>query len=810
MSETEEHADVVVIGSGFGGSVSAYRLAEAGHAVVLLERGKAFPPGSFPRDPHGVAQNVWDPAQGRHGMFDLWSFQGLEAVVAAGLGGGSLIYANVLLRKDEKWFVRDQPVPGGGYETWPVTRADLDPHYDRVEQMLGARPYPFADTTPKTAELRSAAAAAGLDFGLPPLAVSFSATPGGPAEVGVPLETPPYGNLHGRPRSSCVLCGECDFGCNTGSKNTLDHTYLSAAAHHGADIRTGHEVRGIAPLDAGGFEVRYVVHDMDSEGTHTDTASLALRRLRCDRLVLAAGTLGTTALLLRSRTAFPGLSTALGSRFSGNGDLLGLLLDATRPDGSPRRLDGSVGPVITSRVRVADAADGAAPGTWPPPRGHYVEDAGYPVLVEWLVELARAGGLTSRGGRFVAGLLAARLRRQNRSTISDDVAALLGSGRRAASSVPLLGMGRDVPDGVMRLRDGLLDVDWTTQTSTDFIEGVRATMKTLAAALGADYADNPLWKLRRVVTVHPLGGAPMADDPALGVCDPFGRVFGYPGLYVADGAVMPGAVGANPSLTIAALADRMCDRIADEPPVAAASVAAASPEEEPDATAGPAPTADAVANGGRRHLEFTERMAGWVGWGETDSRSGAHVGRARGEALSFTLTIATDDLDRFISEPEHEGTAAGVLDYDPLGGALPVRRGWFNLFTVDGDPTRRAMRYRLHVVDAGGNPITFVGRKDVHDDPGADVWPDTTTLYVRLVRGHVDEGTAATLAPIASGVITIPVHAFAKQLTTFRVSGPGRVQALAAFNQLFLGQVWSVYGARLRHPRADATPKEPS
>ncbi|MEA2222547.1 MAG: cholesterol oxidase, partial [Solirubrobacteraceae bacterium] len=130
MSAAAEHFDAVVVGSGFGGSVTAYRLAEAGHSVCLLERGKPFPPNSFPRSPLGMKHQFWDPSEGLHGMFNLWSFDNIDAVCASGLGGGSLIYANVLLRKDEDWFVREEPGHGSwkdGYEYWPVTRADLDP-----------------------------------------------------------------------------------------------------------------------------------------------------------------------------------------------------------------------------------------------------------------------------------------------------------------------------------------------------------------------------------------------------------------------------------------------------------------------------------------------------------------------------------------------------------------------------------------------------------------------------------------------------------------------------------------------------------
>src|SRR4051794_16490931 len=113
--------DAVVVGSGFGGSVVACRLAEAGRSVCVFERGKRYPPGSFPRRPDEMARNFWDPDEGLHGLFDIWSFRHIESVVSSGLGGGSLIYANVMLRKDEHWFVRDTG-SAGGFESWPVTR----------------------------------------------------------------------------------------------------------------------------------------------------------------------------------------------------------------------------------------------------------------------------------------------------------------------------------------------------------------------------------------------------------------------------------------------------------------------------------------------------------------------------------------------------------------------------------------------------------------------------------------------------------------------------------------------------------------
>ena len=137
-----EQFDAVIIGSGFGGSVMAYRLAEAGFKVCILERGKVYPPGSFPRSPHEMKNNFWDPSEGLYGMYNVWSFRDIGALVSSGLGGGSLIYGNILIRKDEKWFVKED-INNDGYEYWPVTRKDLDPHYDQVEEILNAQRYPF-------------------------------------------------------------------------------------------------------------------------------------------------------------------------------------------------------------------------------------------------------------------------------------------------------------------------------------------------------------------------------------------------------------------------------------------------------------------------------------------------------------------------------------------------------------------------------------------------------------------------------------------------------------------------------------------
>jgi cholesterol oxidase len=246
----------------------------------------------------------------------------------------------------------------------------------------------------------------------------------------------------------------------------------------------------------------------------------------------------------------------LGARFSGNGDYLGLAVKGRTADGGVRRFDPTYGPVITTATRLRDTADGGEG------RGAYIEDAGYPEFVNWLVE----EGIVSQGlglGRFLLERGLARLLNRPKASIGSPLSRVFGPNTFAVSSVPLLGMGRDVPDGRMRLRGGYLDVDWRPTASRAYLRRVDSAMRDLSEAMGAHYFS-PLRWLNSLVTVHPLGGCPMGFGPDRGVVDTYGRVFGHPGLYVADGSVMPGPVGTNPALTIAALADRFADGLVDD------------------------------------------------------------------------------------------------------------------------------------------------------------------------------------------------------------------------------------------------------
>lgn len=779
-----EHVDAVVVGSGFGASVSAFRLADAGRSVVVLERGRAYPPGSFARSPYEMSRAFWEPKDELFGLFDIRSFRKIEGIVSAGLGGGSLIYANVLLRKDERWFVHDSPLPGGGYENWPIGRGDLERHYDAVEAMMTPATNPYPDL-PKAKALRDAAASLGLESFSPPLAISFAPHPGAAAQPKQIIDEPAYGNIHGATRLTCRLCGECDIGCNEGSKNTLDHNYLSAAKHKGADIRTLADVFGVTPLPDGGYEVRYTQY-----GTEPESDGKRGRvdvRITCDQLFLGAGTFGSTTLLLRNRVALPALGRALGTRFSGNGDLLtfSLAAQSTSDAGHQRLIDPAYGPVITTAIRRPDGVDEEGAG-----RGYYVQEAGFPEFANWLIETAQVTSSMKRAAAVVRQLISYRLSEKNESTISAEVAKLVGQGRLTSSSLPLLGMGRDTPDGKITLTDGELDVEWTTATSAEYFESMRSTMKDISDTLGGRFRDNPLWWTKRVITVHPLGGTPMGRHVHEGVVDSWNESFGHPGLFVVDGSAVPGPVGPNPSLTIAAMSDRAVERALEKPRAKRRRASAPAPAPEPPVSAPVDPAAG-------RGMEFTEKMRGFVALGQADPLTGWRLGRQLTQRFMFKLTITAPDVERFVGSDDHTAVADGYVDCDILGGQLPVQRGWANLFVDTEHEGTREMRYRLWFSDMSGTPLTMYGFKTVRDDPGFDIWTDTSTLYIRLMKGHVppgengsDDGTGEV---IGAGVLKILPADFARQLTTFKGSGGGPLQSIARFGAFFTKSVMDAY-----------------
>jgi cholesterol oxidase len=565
------HYDAVVIGSGFGGAVAAYHLAaNTDLTVLVLERGMPYPPGSFARTPREMRRAFWDPGSGLHGLFEMWSFSKVRALVSSGLGGGSLIYANVLLRKPPETF---EPDPSDGYERWPVRPEDLDREYDDVERMLRPNPLPheYVEPTPaeggvaKTQQFLAAARAGGLEPHLAPIAVTFRGDDGDAVEPGAPFGED---NLHGRTRHTCTLVGECNLGCNQGAKNSLDYTYLTRFAGDTGGrgrIFTCCEATSVEPGDDGGYRVHFVEHtaareavlrrrrppsdappllsDDPPEPEAAPDARGSARTVTSRVVVVAAGTFGSTRLLLSSRPRLPRLSAQLGRRFSTNGDLLTFARECRNPDGSWRDLDPSLGPVITAYAEHTDRG-----------RRLWMQDAGGPASSAW----AWQAGEMARDLWSARALVPALLHGRRGGRISDLMAPVLGSAEASSAMLPMLTMGQDVTGGRFRLEGDGLALDWDPRgQSRSYFDAAVHLADRFARNLGGHLGPPLYMRHAPGLTAHPLGGCPMGHDVRSGVVDSRGEVFGYPGLFVADGSIMPGPVGPNPSFTIAAMAGRI-------------------------------------------------------------------------------------------------------------------------------------------------------------------------------------------------------------------------------------------------------------
>lgn len=519
-SVTESQAcDAVVVGSGFGGAITACRLAQAGCSVRILERGRRWAPKDFPRDVEDTDTLFWrhahDPAA--RGLFELRFFSGLGVVAAAGVGGGSLIYANIHIRPDP--IVFDDPRWPAGYH-----RQALDPYYDRVRDMLGIAPVPPEVALAKRQHYAGAARSHGRPHFDPDQAVAWT----DPGEPG---------------RSACQHCAECEFGCRYGAKNTLDFNYLRTAEAHGARLDTGCIVRWIEPAGSAGYRVVF------EEAATGRVASVVGKRV-----VLAAGTLGTLEILFRSRdepAGLPELSPRLGYGFSGNGDFLGSLQNA-KVDLEPWH-----GPDVTTVMRFFDDAP------------HFTLAA--PTFNRaTMAVLASLGQTDGRGLRWLPKSLFRRLESLipwafRKGFLSQPVARHLPGAGPPERMTNLFAIGRDNAGGRARWNGRRLDIEWRfAEENTELVAAMIAAMEKVARHYGGTFAPLPTWSIfQKPLTVHPLGGCNLSESAETGVVDPTGQVHGYPGLYVADGSVIPTAIGFHPVMTLSAVAERIAEGLAN-------------------------------------------------------------------------------------------------------------------------------------------------------------------------------------------------------------------------------------------------------
>ncbi|MET7670910.1 GMC family oxidoreductase [Micromonospora luteifusca] len=518
--------DVVVIGSGFGGSVTALRLAEKGYSVAVLEAGRRFADDEFPQTSWRARRFLWAPKLGCYGIQRLTllrpagrrSGTGVLVLSGAGVGGGSLVYANTLYEPLPAFYTDPQ------WRDITDWRDELARHYDQAKRMLGVTTYP-QDTGADRA-MRAVAERMGVGH-------TFHATPVG-VHIGRPGQrvADPYFGGAGPERTGCLHCGSCMTGCRHGAKNTLVKNYLWLAERLAVTVRPLTTVTAVRPAADGGYEV------------HTVRTGTWLRRGRqvvhADQVVFAAGALGTQRLLheMKADDVLPGLSPRLGELTRTNSEaILGASVDHRRA--RSERLDFTEGVAITSSFH-------------PDPQTH--------------IEPVRYG----RGSNAM-GLLQSLLVDGGPHRVRRWLGSIVRQPGLAARMLSVRGWSeRTVIALVMQSVDNSLTTRWRrgvfgrrlvtgpghgTPSPTWIPAGNTAT-RLLAEEIGGTPGGSLTEPFDIPITAHILGGAVIGATAADGVIDPWHRVYGHPGLHVVDGAAVSANLGVNPSLTITAQAER--------------------------------------------------------------------------------------------------------------------------------------------------------------------------------------------------------------------------------------------------------------
>jgi cholesterol oxidase len=524
--------DFVVVGSGFGGSVSAMRLAQKGYRVLVLERGRRFRDEDFPQTNWNIWKYLWFPPARCFGILDISVFRDLLVLHGSGVGGGSLVYANVLVEPDEQMY---EAPDWRRLEDW---RTVLRPHFTVARAMLGVTENPRLTESDRAVQAVAERLGTGDTFLPTQVGVFF-----GEEQVEV---ADPYFSGEGPPRAGCNHCGACMVGCRLNAKNTLVKNYLYFAEKWGARIQAKTTVEELEQL--GGDEsdgARFLLH---LAGT-TDWPVARRRRVRARNVVLSAGVVGTLRLLIRARDqsrTLPALSACLGAQVRSNSEAL---LGATADD---RSQDMTVGVAIGSVFQPDDVTS--------------VEPFHYPAGSSLMYRLLGAPMIDGGGrgwGRL--GRIAGEIARHPRRFLASKLEP--GWGKRTVGLLVMqteenrltLKSGRD---WFTLFRRGLVsERDRARPIPAEIPVGHQVARAVASQIEGVALGNVMEGLLGAPITAHPLGGCPMGKSADEGVVDTECRVFNYPGLYVIDGSIVPANPGMNPSLTITALAEHAMSRI---------------------------------------------------------------------------------------------------------------------------------------------------------------------------------------------------------------------------------------------------------
>ena len=769
INEMQHHYPVVVIGSGYGGSIAASRLARAGQKVCLLEKGREIRPGEFPNKlTEASAQLQLRTKNGLigddTGLYEVVVGNGINVVKGCGLGGTSLINANVSIKPEPRVFDQD---------AWPTEiRGNLTSLYDGMDKawnMLKPNPYPVGKAgypaLAKSLAHQKSAAALGEPFKY--------------LDINVNFEDKTTGNHVGVTQQACNNCGDCVSGCNVSAKNTTAMNYLPDAVNHGTDIFC--EI-GVSHLERVGNQW-HIYYQLLNLGREKFDAPMLF--VVADMVVLGAGALGSTQILLKSgedgKLVF---SKKLGERFTGNGDVLGFAYNTDNEVNAvgfgAKDKENPVGPCITSVIDARNKAvlaegmvieEGSVPG------------AIRPILKPMLFVQSRTDGDDTETG--FDNWAEARAR--------EAVSLFRGADFGALNNTQVyLIMTHDSDSGKMKLTTkGDLTIDWEGVGKEKIFEKANDNLLKSTQALGGVFVKNPVWTDQfdfDLVTVHPLGGCIMAENAEKGVTNHMGQVFHgesgtatFPNLFVTDGAIIPCSLGTNPLLTISGLAERNTALIA----------AQNDWEINYDLPLRHAKEAMPQKIG----VMFTETMKGYFSEKEkTDFKNGADIGKSANSSFEFTLTVATDDVDEFVENPEHEASMVGTVLAPHISvRPITISEGRFNLFVKDpANSDQKYMQYQMKLHTFEGKTHFFKGFKDVKDDPGFDMWSDLSTLFVTIYEGE-NENTPI----MGNGVLHIEMADFAKQITTMKALNTNglvnKSKGLLEFGKLFGADVFDTY-----------------
>ncbi len=546
-SEMRSQYDAVVIGSGYGGGVTASRLARAGLKVAVLERGKEMLPGEFPAGLLAAQNETQISAHGKrigkaNALFDVRLGRDVHALVGCGVGGTSLINANVCLNPDNLVFEDDR---------WPLAlRTDhfLGVGFHRAREMLAPEVLPATSTPLKFAALAKAAQAMGREAERVPLHITFTSRT----------------NRAGVRQPACTECGDCMGGCNVGAKTTVHSTYLTDAVNFGAEIYEGATVRFVERTREGPWRVAYQAAGDDN--------IVPRRSVVAAVVVVAAGTLGSNEIMMRSRERGLKLSNQLGTRISTNADAVAFGYNNNVPVnaigvGFPARAKvPPPGPAVCGLIDLRRRRE-------PNERLAVVEASVQSAMASVLPFMLPAGAaLTPKSGPDKEP--AAQPTKSLREIISDAKTGTeaLFAGAYAGpvhNTQVFLAVGHDSGTGEIVLKGNHVELNWPDALADPVFAAIDATLTKIVAATGGQYVPNPVSNRflgGKLFTVHPLGGCAMGEDRTRGVVDHMCRVFDgdpgkgpgaiHEGLFVCDGSVMPRSLGVHPLLTITAVAER--------------------------------------------------------------------------------------------------------------------------------------------------------------------------------------------------------------------------------------------------------------